>query len=260
VLSQSIRYAVAAVFVCHLASLAAADPARAADFTTLKAQGADSLLAESDRLLFTYPTQHWKFRMTVAAPGEDARAMVMEVWQKDATGRLVRFLEPGPVKGLSMLTAGEVMYVYSPQTDNVRRLAAHARRQTLLGSNMDYEDMAEGQLAARYTASFDDETATHQWLKLALKPGAESNWSNLRARLDKKTLMVDQIEYLEGGKVKRVQTRSKFATLDGIPTYQAVEMKTLSDGLTTTIEMLEQQIGIALPDNMFKKKALVRGN
>lgn len=253
-----VRTALAVTFVVQLTAGA---PASASDFATLKAKGADALLAESDRLLFDYPTQFWRFRLTVDAPGEDSRAMVMEVWQKEGTGRLVRFVEPGPVKGLSMLsTAKDVMYVYSPQTDNVRRLAAHARRQTLLGSNMDYDDMAATMLAPRYSASLAEETAGHQWLELTARSGAEVNWTKLRARVDKTTRMIDQIEYLEGGKVKRVQTRSGFATLDGVPTYQKVEMKTMSDGLTTTIEMLEQKIGMSLPDKMFKKKALVRGH
>jgi outer membrane lipoprotein-sorting protein len=258
---RSVRYAIIPAFVVVLAQLAPAAPATAADFVTLKGQGADALLAESDRLLFDYPSQEWRFRMTVIAPGQEARAMVMEVWQKSKTKRLVRFVEPGPVKGFSMLSEGDaVMYVYSPQTENVRRVAAHARRQTLLGSNMDYDDMADSSLGARYAASLGSETDTHQWLELTLRPGVEANWAQLRARLDKKTLMVDQIEYLEDGKVKRVQTRTKFAVLDNVPTYQMVEMKTLSDGLTTTVEMLEQKIGHPLADSLFSKKALVRGH
>lgn len=254
------RLAALALVAPLAAPLISLTPARASDFATFKAKGADAVLAESDRLLFDYPSQQWRFRMTVKAPGDEARAMVMEVWQKDKTKRLVRFVEPGPVKGLSMLSTGDaVMYVYSPQTDNVRRVAAHARRQTLLGSNMDYDDMAQAGLAQDYAASFGEDTATHLWLELTLRPGADASWRRLRARVDKATTMVDQIEYLEDGKVKRVQTRSKYGLLDGVPTYQHVEMKTVADGLTTTVEMLEQKIGLELPDSMFMKKNLVRG-
>jgi outer membrane lipoprotein-sorting protein len=259
ILAATLRSAVLLVALAAAAALVGAS-ARASDFAALKAKGADAIVAESDRLTFDYPTQQWRFRMTVKAPGDEARAMIMEVWQKDKNKRLVRFVEPGPVKGLSMLSTGDaVMYVYSPQTDNVRRVAAHARRQTMLGSNMDYDDMAQVGLGERYGASFAEETASHQWLELTLKPGAEASWHKLRARVDKATAMVDQIEYLEDGKVKRVQTRSNYAVLDGVPTYRTVEMKTLSDGLTTTVEMLEQKIGLALPDSMFMKKNLVRG-
>jgi len=255
------RYAFIACALASLVPLIAASGASAADFPSLKAKGADALLAETDRLMFDYTTQQWKMRMTVTSPGAEARAMVIEVWQKDKTKRLVRFLEPGPVKGMSMLSTGDdVMYVYSPQTDNVRRVAAHARRQTLLGSNMDYDDMAEVGLAKKYTATFGSETATHQWLELALKPGADGTWTKLRARVDKQTTMVDQIEYLEDGHGKRVQAQSKFGVPAGVPHDQHVELKTLSHWLTTTIEMLEQKIGHDLPDSIFQKKNLVRGN
>ena len=237
-----------------------ASPARADSFADAKAKGAQAVLAESDRLTNHYATQQWKMRMTITPKGGEARVLELRVWQKDQKDRLVRFDAPGEVNGLSMLSSGkDVMYVYSPQTDNVRRVASHAKRQTLLGSNLSYDDMASIDLADAYDATFGDEEAGHQWLVLKKKADAEVGWDTLKVRIDEKTLIADEIDYLDGGQVKRVQSRDHFEVLDGVPTYRRIQMKSLDDGLVTTLEVLDQKIGLDLPDAMFKKKNLVRG-
>lgn len=255
----------ALLFAAALAATALfASPARAGDdFDAIAARGAQALLEESDRLTNHYPTQQWSMRMTVTPRGDEPRVMEFRVWQKDQQKRLVRFDAPGPVKGMSMLAVGkDTMYVYSPQTDNVRRIAAHAKRQTLLGSNMSYDDMGAIDLSESYDATLGEATATHQWLELARKPAAEedTSWVRLRVRIDKKTKMADVIEYYEGDKRLRVQTRSNFEVLDGIPTYRRVAMETLDDGLVTTLDVLEQKVGAPIADSVFQKRNLVRGN
>ena len=232
----------------------------AAELDGILAKGADALLVEADKRQYGQSTQHWTFRMTVKAPGSEPRPVELEVWQKDRVKRLVRFTAPGEVKGLAMLSDGpSAMYVYSPQTDNVRRVAAHAERQTLLGSNFGYSDMAATDLSLLYRAEVGEATGTHQWLVLTKKDGADAEWQKLKVRIDKDKVMIDRIEYLEGDKVVRVQERTGFEVIGNYGAYRKVSMKTLGSGLETTMEMLSQEIGIPLDDGIFKKRNLVRG-
>ena len=252
--------AAAPLILLALALAAAPSAARADAYADARAKGAQELLVQSDQLANHYKSQQWKMRMTITPKGGESRVLEFRIWQKDQKDRLVRFDAPGEVKGLSMLSNGaDVMYVYSPQTDNVRRVASHAKRQTLLGSNLNYDDMGSIDLSAAYTAALADETPTHQWLALTAKPGAEVGWATLRVRIAKDTAMADLIEYHEGGKLKRTQSRTAFERLGGVPTYRKIEVRSLDDGLVTTLEVLEQKIGEDLPDAMFKKKNLVRG-
>lgn len=254
---RTFPYAILLVGLSGAAALAEPAPS----FAELKARGAQAVLAESDRLTNHYPTQQWKLKMIVKAPGTETRTLELRMWQKDRKKRLVRFDAPGPVKGLSMLSEGkDIMYVYSPQTDNVRRVASHAQKQTLLGSNMTYSDMSSLDMADQYDAAFAEEAGGFQWLTLTARKDAGAAWDKLRVRIDEKTRMVETIEYLEDGKVARVQTRSDFEVLDGIPTYRKVTMRTLADKVETSILIEEQTIGAPLDDGMFKKKALVRGD
>lgn len=240
------------------AALLIASAAQAKTWDALKAEGAQAVVTHSDKLTNDYPTQKWVFEMTVHS-GSTTKSIEFEVWQKGPKQRLVRFLAPGEVKGMSVLSKGSKMYVYSPQTDNVRRVASHALRQTLLGSNLTYSDMSSLDFSAQYDATFAEEAGAHQWLELRARPDAEAAWERLRVRVDTKTQMLDTIEYFDGAKRVRTQTRTRWEKLDGVPTYRLVTLTDEDGGLKTTLDMKSQEVGSDIPDSAFKKKNLVRG-
>ncbi len=255
-----------ALAVClPLLTLAAAQgfggPAYAGEtLAELEAKGAQAMLEAGDKLMNHYPSQLWTFKMTVKPESGAAKTLRFKVWQKGGKQRLVRFLDPGEVKGMSMLTSGSsVMYVYSPQTDNVRRVASHAKRQTLLGSNLTYSDMSTEDLSKLYDASFGEKGADGLWLELTKKAGAEVSWDKLRVKVSRKTTLPEIIEYWDGGKRVRTQERSKYEVMDGVPTYRLVTMRDEQGGLVTTLEMESQEVGLPLDDSLFQKRNLVRG-
>lgn len=250
------KLGLALAFMMTLGATAHAD---APSVDALKAKGGTALLEEIDRRTYEYPTQKWTFLTTIREKGGASRQAKFSVWQKKDK-RLVRFLEPGDVKGMSMLSpGGNDMYVYSPQTDNVRRIAASARRQTLLGSDMAYDDMASIKLAPLYDVALGDDTASSLWLVLTKKAASDVVWEKLRLRIDKKAALVDIIEYWDGGKKVREQTRKTFTQEGGAPTWKEITMTDIATGHNTTLEMLDQKVGEDIPDDVFSKRTLVRG-
>lgn len=230
----------------------------AIDFQALKAQGAQAVLAHGDQLHQGQATQKWSFRMTMSAPSGENRVVKFNVQQKGRK-RLVRFTDGDP-KGLSVLVSGSKMYVYSPQTDKVRRVASHARRQTFMGSNMTFSDMSSIELSTRYEASFGAETANEQWLHLTGKADASVDWKSLRVKIHKSSLSISRVEYFEGATLVRVQKRDGLSLKQGVPTYRRVVFEEVGTGHTTTMEMLSQVLGEPIADSVFKKRNLVRGN
>ncbi len=229
------------------------------DINALKGKGGAAVLEAVEKRTYDHPTQKWTFKMTIADKGGSSRHVKFSVWQKREK-RLVRFLEPGDVKGMSVLSTGSGdMYVYSPQTDNVRRVATSARRQTLLGGDMTYDDMASIALTPVYDVGLGEDTATHLWLELTAKSGADVAWPKLRIRIDKKAALMDVVEYWDGKKV-REQSRSGFSDSWGAPVHRLVTMKDVATGHATTLEMLDQKIGEPIADDVFSKRSLVRGN
>ena len=217
-----------------------------------------ALLEALDKRHNHYETQKWTFEMSVVPTSGAKRSMQFEVLQKGKM-RLVRFLSPGEVKGMSVLSKGSTMYVYAPQTDNVRRIATSARRQNLLGSNLTYADMATVDFAPEYTATVSSNSGNMLWLDLEKKPESDVSWAKLRFGINKKHALIEIIEYWEDGKKLKTQTRKDFATLDGAPTWKTIVMKNASGGLKTELKMLSQKINEPIPSKIFSKRSLVRG-
>ena len=250
------------LIVASFILLTVAGAARAAaTFDELKAKGAQAVLAEGDRRHYAYKTAKWVFTMTLKPASGDPRTLKFSTWQKGSDKRLTRFLAPGQVKGMSVLVRGaNVMYVYSPQTDNVRRVAAHAKKQNMLGSDMTYEDMAQIDFASEYDARFDADAGAFAWLELTVKPGIEKGWQRLRVRVDKKLVMFDRVEYFDGKKKVKIQERYRPEVLDGWRAYRKIVMKDLATRHQTTIFMESQKINDEIPDSVYKKRSLIRGN
>jgi hypothetical protein len=237
------------------------DQASAASWAEVKAKGAQAVVAAGDQNHNKAKTMVWHFKMTLKPVSGASRTMEFKVWQKGRTKRLVRFLSPGNIKGMSVLMQSpKVMYVYSPETDNARRVANHAKRQSFLGSDVSLSDMAVVDYAATYDASFGKETPVYQELVLNKKAGANVDWAKLKVRINKKSLTFSRIEYYAKGRLLKVQQRTRFSVWKGAPTYRRstfIDMKTKH---RTILDMLSQEINKPLPSSMFKKRALIRGN
>jgi len=217
-----------------------------------------TLLEALDKRHNHYPTQKWTFEMVIQPPSGAKRSVKFAVQQKGSK-RLVRFLEPGSVKGMSVLSKGTKMYVFSPQTENVRLVATSARRQTLLGSDLSFSDMATIDLAPSYTASVVSSKGDRIWLELTRKEGSEAAWATLRLGVNKKHALIEVIEYWDGGKKEKEQTRTDFGLVSDIPTWKTITMTDVATGHKTTLNMLKQSIGEDIPDKVFTKRSLVRG-
>ena len=154
------------------------------------------------------------------------------------------------------------MYVYSPQTENVRRVAAHARRQTFMGSDLTMDDMSQVGLARDFSAAFGKKSGDYLWLKLTRKQGSESQWPKLRVRVDKKRLLVDKIEYNNGKKTVKTQDRLRPKKDAGfpVPAHRRIVITDRASGHKTVLTMESQKLNEPIKNSVFKKRNLVRGN
>ncbi len=223
--------------------------------------GADAaeLLKTLDARHNGYATQKWVFEMVLKPRSGATKQMKFSTWQKGHK-RLVRFLEPGEVKGMSVLIKGRTMYVYSPQTDNVRRVASSARRQTFMGSDLNMDDMAQIDFHVDFETKLAKDEAKYLWLDLTRKADSAMSWSNLKLRVNKKDAMIDQIQYFDGSRKVKTQQRTQFAVLDKVPTYQHIVVEDEASKHKTVLKMLSQKIGEDIPNKIFTKRSLIRGN
>ncbi len=239
---------------------AAAGMAAAGDDTAPGSLTAAGILERCDAFHYFYGDSH----MTVTSILEDKEGkkteMGMEMWEKGEK-RLMQFLSPPDVAGMAVLVKDEdTIYVYDPEFNKVRRIATHAKKQTMLGSDYSFDEMATKALHPSYDATIESEDSGKAVLLLVQKQGEAKAWPSLRVHVDKKKhWMASTIEYLDAaGKKKKVEERGTLKSFSGhlIPTV--IKMTTIAKKHSTTNVVKTAEHDKGLPDEMFTKRFLIR--
>ena len=110
--------------------------------------------------------------------GRKIRTLTQDSWMEGINRSYTHYKSPAREKGTKMLKIKGKLWMYTPRTDRKILIAGHLLRQSLMGSDLSYEDMMEDhKLSKSYTATFDS-FANIETIKCAVL--------NLTAR-DKKT-------------------------------------------------------------------------
>jgi outer membrane lipoprotein-sorting protein len=74
----------------------------------------------------------------------------MKAWGRENSDSFVEFINPED-RGTKYLKKGGRLYVYSPDTEEVMLISGHMLKESMMGSDMSYEDTIENEkLSARY--------------------------------------------------------------------------------------------------------------
>ena len=143
------------------------------------------------------PDSSWaKSKMTIVTTSGDQRSFISESWSKNRGEKnLVRYLGPSRVKGQAvlMLNHADDIWMFFPRTQRVRKLATHAKRQKMQGSDFSYEDMGSGEAFIEDFSSnrLEDERAEGSdcyKIELLRKPESDASYSRLILWVVKETL------------------------------------------------------------------------
>ncbi len=212
-------------------------------------------------------TSHGKAKITIVTTSGSKRTFVQESWSKDKGEKnLVRYLEPRRVKdqAVLMLNNADDIWMFFPRTQRVRKLATHAKKQKMQGSDFSYEDMGSGDAFIEDYVSKrleDEESEGYDCYKLELTriPESDLSYSRLIIWVIKENFVPIAIDYYDdkdpSRRVKRL-VQSDIRVIDDIPTAMKSVMFDLNDNTQTELEMLEVKFNIPLDDNMFTERAL----
>jgi outer membrane lipoprotein-sorting protein len=198
--------------------------------------------------------------LTYREKGRVAKAFKMRIISRGLSKALVSFLEPGEMRGTRILIAdAETMYVYIPDFRRVRRIAGHALRQSFLGTNIYYEDIAERQYAARWDCSLAKTTPEDWVLDLHPKAGIQTAYSKLRLTIGQKTNRLKQIDYFEGDREVRSQLRDNWQTKEGLELASRMRYVSHDRDAELTLEITDWQTNTGLPESAFTRRSLLEG-
>ena len=217
--------------------------------------------------LFNVDSSYGKSKMTITTSSGQKRTFISESWSKDKGEKnLVRYLEPSRVKGqaILMLNNADDIWMYFPRTQRVRKLATHAKKQKMQGSDFSYEDMGSGDAFIKDFVSrrLDDEKMEgHDCYKLELtrKPDGDVSYSRLIMWVIKENFVPIIIDYYDDDDPDYHEKRlvqSDIRIIDDIPTAMKMVMLNKNDNTQTEMELLEVRFDISLDDRMFTEREL----
>ena len=191
------------------------------------------------------------------------RTIVSKNWIVGTNKAFTEYLSPPREAGVKMLKIEDKLFTYSPQTDRIIQISGHMLRQSVMGSDMSYNDIMEDKpLETLYSATLEDEEIINgRKCYVLFLEGLTDNLSYPKRRewVDIEYFLPIREElYAKSGKllkstsmegIKKVQGRwfpTKFIFKD--------ELKRDSRGTEWVIDDIEFDVDI--PDKIFMKSKL----
>ena len=192
-----------------------------------------------------------------------SRTIESKNWVVGIDKAFTEYLSPPREAGTKMLKDGDKLWTYSPQTDRVIQISGHMLRQSVMGSDMSYNDMMEDRpLIELYEATLEGSEeidGRSHWIMLLEAKVKGLSYPKRRAWIDKEYLLPTKEElYAKSGKLL------KTSTMDGIKKVQGRwfpsrfiykdELKRNSKGTEWIID--EIAFDIDIPESRFSKALL----
>lgn len=217
--------------------------------------------------ILTTETSHATMKMTIITSSGNERTFVYESWSKNRGEKnLIRYLEPRRVKDQAtlMLNNADDIWMFFPRTQRVRKLASHAKKQKMEGSDFSYEDLGSGDTFIDDFTSVrldDEQMEGYDCYKLELtrNPESDVSYSRLIIWVVKENYVPVVIDYYSENDPQRLEKRlvqSDIRVIDGIPTAMKIEMQNKNDNTKTEMELIEVEYNVELDDSIFTERSL----
>jgi outer membrane lipoprotein-sorting protein len=217
--------------------------------------------------LINQETMYAKSTMTIVTTSGTQRTFEYDSWSKDRGEKnLIRYSSPARVKGQAtlMLNHADDIWVYFPRTQRVRKLATHAKKQKMEGSDFSYEDMGSGNafiedFTAKRLKDEKKEGADCYTVEMTRKPGSNLSYSRMIMWVSKENFIPLVIDYYDEKDPEyhlKTLIQSDVEIIDGVPTARKITMYNKVDNTQTGMTMSEVRYNIPLEDEMFTERGL----
>ena len=202
-------------------------------------------------------------RMVVEGRGV-TRTVESRSWVRGMQESYTEYLAPPRDRGTKMLKLGDQLWTYFPESDRTIRISGHMLRQSVMGSDLSYEDLMEDpRLGALYTARVVAEE-THRdrpcWvLELTAKePGLA--YQSRRMWVDKaRDVALREDRFAKGGKLLKTTDVLAVERIGRRWVAKSVVFKdVLKSGQGTRFELESIEFDAAIPEHVFSKAMLRR--
>ena len=192
-----------------------------------------------------------------------SRTIVSKNWIAGIDKAFTEYLSPPRESGTKMLKIKDKLFTYSPQTDRIIQISGHMLRQSIMGSDMSYNDVMEDKpLELLYSAKFErEETIDGRLCYVLFLEGLSDDISYPKRRewVDSEYFLPIKEElYAKSGKLLKSTSMSDIKKFQGrwFPGKFIFkdELKKNSKGTEWIIEDI--QFDVEIPEEVFLKSKL----
>ena len=191
-----------------------------------------------------------------------SRTVEFKTWAEGEDRAFTEYMNPAREKGTKMLKLEDKLWIFSPSTDRIIQITGQMLRQSVMGSDLSYEDMMEDpDLTSHYSASVvasDTVQGRNCWV-LQLNALAEGEAYEVRK------IWVDQERYIplreelygKSGKLLKRTQLSEVTRIQGRWFPMKIVFKDmLKAGDGTQFIIVTIKLDEAIPENTFSKASL----
>jgi len=192
------------------------------------------------------------------------REVTSKTWVKGDDQSFTEYLAPAREKGTKMLKLEDQLWMYSPSTDRTIQISGHMLRQSVMGSDLSYEDMMEDpKLQNMYNAQVAGEESYMDrpcWVLELTSIKEDIAYHSRKIWVDKERFVaLKEDRFAQGGKLLKTTEVKKVEKMDNrwVPTH-AVFKDVLKAGEGTEFIVESMEFNAKIPDYIFTKAALRR--
>lgn len=192
------------------------------------------------------------------------RTMVSKSSSEGIDKAYSEYLEPAREKGTKMLKLGDRLWIYSPSTDRTIQLSGHMLRQSVMGSDMSYEDMMENR---KLTDVYNSKVTGEETIDGRKTWVLQLNTKVKDAAYESRKIWVDEERYVplkeelfakSGQLLKRI-VLSDVAKIGNRWYPKKINYKdVLKEGKGTDFIVQDIKFDVKIPDYVFNKASLKR--
>jgi len=191
-----------------------------------------------------------------------SRSVTAKSWIQGVDQSFTEYLSPPREAGTKMLKLEDQLWMYSPQTDRTIRIAGHMLRQSVMGSDLSYEDMMEDpKLTNMYTAEVLGEEAFNDrdcWVVELTAREDDIAYASRKMWVDKERMIaLREDRFAKSGTLLKTAEISEVMRQDGRWYPKNMVFKdALSDGEGTEYIVDSIEFNAEIPDYVFTRASL----
>lgn len=227
---------------------------------TANAQDPVSVLNQVDRNM---ASRNRIFESTMIIHGKRTSRTVLSKTYSEGSGKsFTEYLAPVSDKGTKMLKLENQLWIYSPSADRTIQISGHLLRQSVMGSDLSYEDMMENRkLSELYDAKITGQENLGDRVTLVLELTAKVQdvaYYRQKIWVDRERLVpLRQELYARSGQLLKKTEMSDVKNIQGrwFPTT-IIYKDMLKEGNGTEFKMTSIKFDQDIPDYIFTKASL----